>query len=261
MTGGAQNLHKAKTTEATAVLTPPWAPPERPAAEPTTIAGERPVFVTDRPWRKRAVAMAIAAGGALLLVWLVGVLAGALGLGRLGPLPLWGAGKAASPAPAKSPASVPASVQARPHPLPALPAVGGPRAAGSGLHSGQRRGAAAPSAGTTRSPAQANADPASGESRGTSKTHPPGSGAQSTPRMPEAAPSPASRGAESAGGEKPPAATGAGGGSSRGPAPARPEATPSGRPIPGPAVTPSESTRSFESNAGEAAGRRSAQPG
>jgi hypothetical protein len=257
MRGGVQNLHKAKTTEATAVLTPPWGPPERSAAEPTTIVGERLVFVTDRPWRKRAVTMATAAGGALLLVWLVGVLAGALGLGHLGPLPLWGAGKAASPAPAKSPASV----QARPHPLPALPAVGGLRAAGSGPHSGQRRGAAAPSAGTTRSPAQANADPAGGESRGTSTTHPPGSGAQSTPRMPEAAPSPATRGVESAGGEKPPAATGAGGGSSTGPTPARPEATPTGRPIPdGPTVTPSESTRTIESNAGEA-GRRSAQPG
>jgi hypothetical protein len=257
MRNGAQNLHKAKTTEAAAVLTPTWAPPGRPAAEPTTVVGERPIFVTDRPWRKRAVAMAIAAGGALLLVWLVGVLAGALGLGHLGPLPLWGAGKATSPASAKSPASV----QARPHPLPALPAVGALPVAGSGLRSGQRRGAAAPPAGTTGSPAQANADPAGGEFRGTSKTHPPGSGAQSTPPTPEAAPSPATTGAESAGGKKPPAATGAGGGSSTRPTPARPEATPSGRPIPdGPTVTPSESARSFESNAGEA-GRRSAPPG
>jgi hypothetical protein len=258
MRAGAQNLDKAKTTEATAVVTPPWAPPERSAAEPPTIVGERPVFVTDRPWRKRVVAMATAASGVLLLVWLVGVLAGALGLGHLGPLPLWGAGKAASPAPAKSPASV----RARPHPLPALPAVGGLRVAGSGPRSGQRRAVAAPSADTTRSPAQANADPAAGEPRGTSMTHPPGGDAQSTPRVPEAAPSPATRGAESSGGEAPAAAAGAGGGSSKGPTPARPEATPSGRPIPdGPTVTPSESTRSIESNAGEAPGRRSAQPG
>jgi hypothetical protein len=237
-----QNLHKTKTTQATAVLTRPWSSPERSLTEPRTIADARPVFVTDRPWRKRAVGMATAAGGALLLVWLVGVLAGALGLGHLGSLPLWGAGKAASPAPAKSSPSV----QARPHPLPALPAVSGLRVAGSGPRSGQRHGAAAPSAGTTRSPAQANADPASGESRGASKTHPPGSGAQSTPRMPEAAPSPATTGAESAGGKGPPAATGAGGGSSTGPMPARPEATPAGRPIPdGPTVTPSEGWRSM----------------
>jgi hypothetical protein len=249
MRGEAQNLHKAKTTEATAVITPPWAPPERSAAEPTTVVDERPVFVTDRPWRKRAVAMATAAAGALLLIWLMGVLAGALGLGHLGPLPLWGAGKAASPAPAKSPASV----QARPHPLSALPAVGGLRVAGTGPRSGQRRGAAAPSAGATRYPAQANADPAVAESRGASKTHPPGGGAQSTPQMPEAAPSPATPGAEPAGGKAPLAAAGAGGGSSTGPAPARPEATPTGRPIPdGPAVTPSESTRTIKSNAGEA---------
>jgi hypothetical protein len=256
MKGGAQNLHKAEATEATAVLAPPWAPPERSAAEPTTIVGERPVFVTDRPWRKRAVAMATAAGGALLLVWLVGVLAGALGLGRLGPLPLWGAGKAASPAPARSPASA----QARPHPLRGLPAADGSRVAGSGPRSGGRRAAAAPSASTTRSPGQANAGPASGESRGTSKTHPPGSGAQSTSRTPEAAPSPATTGAESARGKGPPAAAGAGGGRSTAPAPARPEATPSGRPIPdSPTVTPSKSTRTTESNADEA-GRRSAQP-
>lgn len=259
MRGGAQNPHKAKTTEATAGLTAPWATPERSAPEPTTVVGERPVFVTDRPWRKRAVAMATAAGGALLLVWLVGVLAGALGLGHLGPLPLWEAGKDASPAPARSPASA----QARPRPLPALPEVGGPRVAGSGPHSEQRHdaGAAAPSAGATRSPAQANAVLAGGEPRGASKAHPPSSGARSTPRTPEAAPSPATRGAESAGDGEPPAAHSAGGGSSTGPAPARPETTPTGQPIPDrPTVTPSENTRSVESSAGEA-GQGPAGPG
>jgi hypothetical protein len=222
MRDGAQNLHKANAT-----------------------VGERPVFVTDGPWRKRAVAMATAAGGALLLVWLLGVFAGALGLGHLGPLPLWGVGRTTSSAPEKSPAS-------HPHPLPSLPAVGGLPVAGPGSRVGPGPGAAAPSAGATRPPAQANADPAGGESRGASKTRPPGSGTRSTPQMPEAVPSPAATtGAAAAGGGKPPAAAGAGGGSSTGPAPARPEATPSGRPIPdGPTVTPSESGRTVESMPG-----------
>jgi hypothetical protein len=240
MKGGAQNLHKPKASESAAVLTPPWAPPGRSDAEPTTIVGERPVFVSDGPWRKRAVAMATAAVGALLLVWLMGVFAGALGLGRLGPLPLWGPGKTASPAPAQSPASVQASPTA------------GPQVAGSGRGSGRRRGAAAPSAGTTRSPAQANAGPAGGEPRGFPKAHPPGRGAQSTPRTPEAVPLPAATGAESAGavGKGPPAA-GAGSESSIGPTAARPEATPTGRPIPdGPTVTQPESARTIESMSG-----------
>jgi hypothetical protein len=258
MSGRTQNVRTAKAaTEATRVLALPWAPPERSAAEPRTVTDERPVFVSDRPWRKRAVAAATATGGALLLVWLLGVLAGALGLGHLGPLPVSEAHRAGSPAPAGSPSPE----QARPHPSLAPRAIGDHlRSAGPPLRSGQRHGAAAPLAGTTRSPSQANAGNTSGESRSASKAHTPGRSAQSTPRSPEAAPSPTTTPSRSPRIEEPRAGSGAGGGSSRGAASARPETTPSGRAIPdAPTATPPGRARSIESNAGEA-DRRPAPP-
>jgi hypothetical protein len=59
------------------------------AATCTLIKGmnETPVFVAEHPWRRRALGAAVAAGGALLLAWLVAVVIGALGFGSLPAVP------------------------------------------------------------------------------------------------------------------------------------------------------------------------------
>jgi len=48
---------------------------------------ETPVFVAEHPWRRRTLRAAVAAGGALLLAWLVAVVIGALGFGSLPAVP------------------------------------------------------------------------------------------------------------------------------------------------------------------------------
>jgi hypothetical protein len=53
---------------------------------------DRPVFAADRRWRQRFVSAGLGLGGALLLGWLVALVAGALGFGRLPALPFAGGG-------------------------------------------------------------------------------------------------------------------------------------------------------------------------
>lgn len=62
--------------------------PQGPATEEATRPLERPVFVADHPWRHRAANAALATAALLLLVWLMAIVAGALGFGSLPALPL-----------------------------------------------------------------------------------------------------------------------------------------------------------------------------
>jgi hypothetical protein len=81
-----------------------------PGRRPSRLA-DRPVFVAEHRRRERAVRAALVLLGALLLAWLVALIAGALGLGSLPPLPVSGAGDGASGSSSQS-APPPASVRA-----------------------------------------------------------------------------------------------------------------------------------------------------
>jgi hypothetical protein len=72
---------------------------------------DRPVFVAEHRRRERAVRAALVLLGALLLVWLVALIAGALGLGSLPPLPVSGGGDGGSGSSSPS-ATPPPSVRA-----------------------------------------------------------------------------------------------------------------------------------------------------
>jgi hypothetical protein len=64
---------------------------------------DRPVFAADRRWRQRSVNAVLGLGGALLVGWLVALIAGALGLGSLPALPLTGGGSETAAAPRSRP--------------------------------------------------------------------------------------------------------------------------------------------------------------
>jgi len=71
---------------------------------------DRPVFVAEHRRRERAVRAALVLLGALLLAWLVALIAGALGLGSLPPLPVSAGGDGGSSSSSQS-ASPPPSVR------------------------------------------------------------------------------------------------------------------------------------------------------
>jgi hypothetical protein len=73
---------------------------------------DRPVFVAEHSWRERAVRAALGVLAALLLVWLLALIAGALGFGSLPPLPASGGDDTGS-APSQSEPS-PASARVTP---------------------------------------------------------------------------------------------------------------------------------------------------
>lgn len=87
--------------EAAGLQAETWVPPRQSGGRVDPLSHgqpvERPVFVARRPWRQRAVASTTVAAGALLLLWLAAIIAGALGFGHLGALPLLGGGEAATP--------------------------------------------------------------------------------------------------------------------------------------------------------------------
>ena len=74
---------------------------------------DRPVFVAEHRRRERAVRAVLVLLGALLLAWLVALIAGALGLGSLPPLPVSGGGDAGSASSSQS-APPPASARVAP---------------------------------------------------------------------------------------------------------------------------------------------------
>ena len=73
---------------------------------------DRPVFFAEHSWRERAVRAALGLLAALLLVWLLALIAGALGFGSLPPLPASGGDDTGS-APSQS-EPPPASARVRP---------------------------------------------------------------------------------------------------------------------------------------------------
>jgi hypothetical protein len=77
-----------------------------------SLHADLPVFVAEHSWRERAVRAVVGVLVALLLVWLLALIAGALGFGSLPPLPASGGGDTDSP-PSRSQPS-PASTRAVP---------------------------------------------------------------------------------------------------------------------------------------------------
>jgi hypothetical protein len=77
-----------------------------------SLHADRPVFVAEHSWRERAVRAALGLLVALLLVWLLALVAGVLGFGNLPPLPASGNGDTGS-APSRS-EPPPASTRAAP---------------------------------------------------------------------------------------------------------------------------------------------------
>jgi hypothetical protein len=69
---------------------------------PVPVAAERPVFVADHPWRRRAANAVLALGALLLVVWLLAIVAGMIGFGGLPGLPLVPHGSSASSDPGSS---------------------------------------------------------------------------------------------------------------------------------------------------------------
>jgi hypothetical protein len=191
-----------------------WSPPRAPGGPPLSIVAERPIFLAEGPWRRRAVAAATAAVGALLLVWLVAIVAGALGFGPLGSLPLLGAGR--SDHSAGSPAVGAESIRATPSRL-------GPRA-------GDRSAGAEGTATAAKAPRSPAPTGAGGD--GGTRSHP-GTGVAATTRTPAATPgrektssSPTAAG-EAPAAESPGAASSPPAGAAH-----RPTVTPSGHEVP-----------------------------